>query len=82
MGTGIIEDTYRNLSDSLSGIDFKAGLMSLTGADLAKSLTGAVAGAGQGGATINQNITMNVQDKNDAEFINDRLAFMYRNNNL
>lgn len=82
MGTGIIEDTYRKLSDNLSGFDFKSGLMSLTGADLAKSLTGAVAGAGTGGATVNQNITMNVQDRTDAEFINDRLAFMYRNNNL
>lgn len=82
MGTGIIEDTYRKLSDNLSGFDFKSGLMSLTGADLAKSLTGAVAGASSGGATVNQNITMNVQDRTDAEFINDRLAFMYRNNNL
>lgn len=82
MGTGIIEDTYRNLSDSLSGIDFKSGLMNLTGADLAKSLTGAVAGASSSGATVNQNITMNVQDRTDAEFINDRLAFMYRNSNL
>lgn len=80
MGTGIIENTYRSLADSINGIDFKSGLMSLTGADLAKNL----AGAGNSGNTtsVQQNITMNVQDRTDAEFINDRLAFMYRNSNL
>lgn len=80
MGTARILDTYRGLASDLNGIDLRSGIMGLTGADIASQL--AVAGAGQGGAGVTQNITMNVNDRNDAEFINERLAFMYRNSNL
>ena len=78
MGTAEIEKTYRNLADTISGIDFKSGVASLTGADLGSQLATQPLGA----PTVNQNITMNVRDKNDAEFINGRLAFIYRNSNL
>lgn len=78
MGTSQILDMYKGLANNLSGIDLRSGIMGLTGADLASQLSV----VGQGGAGVTQNITMNVQDRNDAEFINERLAFMYRNSNL
>lgn len=78
MGSAQIEKTYQSLADNLSGMDLRSGVMGLTGADLASQLAGQQAGAPQ----VNQNITMNVRDQNDAEFINGRLAFLYRNTNL
>ena len=78
-GTQTIQRTYEDLANNLSGMDLKSGIMSLTGADLGATLAGAGA---QAGTTVNQDITMNVKDRNDAEFINGRLAFLYRNSNL
>ena len=78
MGTAQIAKTYEGLADTIAGIDFRSGVMSLTGADLGSQLATQPAGA----PTVNQNITMNVRDQNDAEFINGRLAFLYRNSNL
>ena len=78
-GTQIIQRTYEDLADNVGNLDLKSGIMSATGGDLASMLAN---GAGQGGTTVNQNINMNVKDRNDAEFINGRLAFIYRNSNL
>lgn len=77
MGTEQIAKTYAGLADTLAGMDFRTSVAGITGADLGGQLAGANASP-----QVNQTINMNVRDQNDAEFINGRLAFLYRNTNL
>jgi len=77
MGTEQIAKTYAGLADTLAGMDFRTSVAGITGAELG----GQLAGAGTS-PQVNQTINMNVRDQNDAEFINGRLAFLYRNSNL
>lgn len=77
MGTDQIAKTYEGLATTLAGMDFRTSVAGITGAELGGQLAGA-----NTSPQVNQNITMNVRDQNDAEFINGRLAFLYRNSNL
>lgn len=76
MGTDQIRDAYKALSGDISNMAFKAGVM---------DLGGVAGGIGQGEvqpgqpSIVNQNITQYVNDSADAQMINERLAYLYRN---
>lgn len=75
MGTDRITDYYKALADSINNFNFKDGVM-----DFAGSLTQNTDPlASSTPAVVNQYITNNVRDSADAQLINERLAFLYRN---
>lgn len=75
MGTDKITDYYRALANTINGFDFKSGVMDFAG-DMAVSGDPLSQGTP---AVVNQYITNNVRDSADAQLINERLAFLYRN---
>ena len=76
-GTDEILSSYKSLEASMSGLAFKNSVMNIGGVTQGQQQQPST---GQtGGNTVIQNITQNVQDSADAQFINEQLAFQYRN---
>lgn len=72
-GTAQIAGMYSDLAYSIGQNDFKSGVMQFNTPQLA------MAGAASSAPTVNQEITNIVNDRGDVDYINERLAFMYRN---
>lgn len=74
MGVADIKSAYKGLEGDISGMMFKDNLMTIAGS----YANGQGGGTQAAGTQITQNITQNIGDKADAEFINGQLAFALR----